>query len=222
MTNLEQIAAGSIGAGVAGLLAAAVWIWIAAWRVSWKWGLGLTLFAPAVVVFIRLYFHRLKRPLTLLLLSAFLVGVPFGVNAVVQRIDLGPREKIVDGEKHITLTGWDQGDYSILKSRPDVVVLQIANPEVTDATLEYLRGMARLRELDLNDTQITDQGLSVLKDLPALARLRLRATRITDEGFQRELAGKETLLEVDVRETPVASSTLREWKKAKDGRKYLK
>ena len=26
-------------------------------------------------------------------------------------IDLGPREKMVDGERHITLTGWDRKDY---------------------------------------------------------------------------------------------------------------
>jgi hypothetical protein len=222
MSNLEQIAAVSLAAGTVCLLVAFVWIWITAWRVSWKWGLGLTLFAPAAIVFIPRHFVRVKRPVCLLLLSALLIGIPFAVNAVVQRIDLGPREKIVDGERHITLTGWDQHDYSILKSRPDVVVLQIANPDVTDATLENVRGMEKLQELDLNDTQITDQGLKILKELPALARLRLRGTKTTDDGFLREIADKETLMEIDVRDTSIASSTMRDWKKAKDGRRYLK
>ncbi len=222
MTNLEHIAAVSLAAGFVCLTVALVWIWILAWRVSWKWGLGLTLFAPAGLVFIFRQFPRVKRPVYLLLLSALLIGIPFGVNAVAQRIDLGPRERMVDGERHITLTGWDQHDYSILKLRPDVVVLHMANADVTDATLENLRGLARLKELDLNDTRITDQGLAILKELPVLARLRLRGTGITEEGFQRELAGKEALLELDVRETSVASKTLREWQKAKEGRKYLK
>ena len=36
------------------------------------------------------------------------------------RLDLGPREKLVDGQRHLTLTGWDRKDYSILKLIPDV------------------------------------------------------------------------------------------------------
>jgi hypothetical protein len=222
MSNFEQIAAVSLVFGFVCLIVASVWIWIAAWQVSWKWGLGLTLFAPAAPVFIYRHSTRVKWPIWLLLLSVLLIGIPFGMNAIVQRIDLGPRERIVDGERHITLTGWDQHDYSILKSRPDLVVLQMANPDVTDDTLENLRGMTRLKELDLNDTQVTNQGLTLLKDLPELARLRLRSTKITDDGFQRELAGKETLMELDVRETLVTSKTMREWKKNKDGRRYLK
>lgn len=222
MSNFEQIAAVSLAVGLLCLIVASAWIWITAWRVSWKWGLGLTLFAPAALVFVYKHFARVKRPLRLLLLSVLLIGIPFGINAVVQRIDLGPRERVVDGERHITLTGWDQHDYSLLKSRPDVVVLQLANPDVTDATLENLRGLVRLKELDVNETQITDQGLTILKDLPALACLRLRATKVTDDGFQRELALKETLMELDVRETSVASKTMRAWKNAKDGRRYLK
>jgi hypothetical protein len=74
----------------------------------------------------------------------------------------------------------------------------------------------------LNDTQITDRGLAILKDLPALAALRLRATKISDAGFQSELAGKESLMELDVRDTSVASKTMRTWKNAREGRKYLK
>ena len=69
----------------------------------------------------------------------------------------------------------------------------MANPDVTDQTLEMIKGMDKLKELDLNDTQVTDAGLRMLKDLPALNTLRLKNTRITDKGFQEELAGKESL-----------------------------
>ena len=81
-------------------------------------------------------------------------------------LDLGPREKLVNGEQHLTLTGWDRKDYSILRHKPDTVVLQMANPDVTDQTLEPLKEMKALQELDLNGTQVTDAGLVVLKDLP--------------------------------------------------------
>ena len=103
-------------------------------------------------------------------------------------IDLGPRETIVDGQRHITLTGWDRKDYALLGSKHDVAVLQMANPDVTDQTLEHLKGMNRLKELDLNDTQVTDSGLKILRDLPALASLRLKNTKVTDQGFQESLA----------------------------------
>ena len=75
------------------------------------------------------------------------------------RVDLGPRDKNVDGERHVTLTGWDRGDYSVLRLMPDVSVLQMANADVTDDVLEGLRGMKNLHELDLNGTQVTDAGL---------------------------------------------------------------
>src|SRR5208337_307119 len=81
-------------------------------------------------------------------------------------IDLGPREKIVDGQRHITLTGWDRNDYTFLGSKQDVAVLQMANHDVTDRTLELLKGMNALKDLDLDNTQVTDAGLKILKDLP--------------------------------------------------------
>ena len=218
----EQAGALFLAAGIVCLLGACVWIWILSWRVHWQWGLALTLFPPAGLLFLTKHAARVKVPLVLVLISGMLIGVPFGVNAIVQRVDLGPREKLVDGELHITLTGWDQSDYSVLRSRPAVVVLQMANADVTDETLEHLRGMQRLKELDLNRSQITDRGLELLQDLPALVSLRLQGTKITEDGFRKSLAGRESLLELDVRETAIPSKTLRLWKNAREGRKYLK
>ncbi len=56
-------------------------------------------------------------------------------------LDLGAPREVVDGQRHLTLTGWDRKDYSILKLKPDVVVLQMANPDVTDQSLESLQEM---------------------------------------------------------------------------------
>lgn len=221
MTNLEQIAAISLAAGLVCLMIAAVWIYIAAWRVSWKWGLGLTLFAPAAVVFVPRNYARVKIPVALLVVATLLIGIPFAVNGMAG-VSLKPRDKIVEQQRHITLTGSNQPDYAELKFQSDVVVLQMANADVTDEALQNLAGMTKLEELDLNDTQITDAGLAILKELPVLKILRLRGTKITNDGFTEHLAGKESLQMLDVRDTPVASKTMREWKKSKDGREYLK
>jgi len=137
-------------------------------------------------------------------------------------IDLGPREKIVDGKRHITLTGWDRKDYGFLGSKRDVAVLQMANPDVSDATLERLKGMDQLEELDLNNTQTTDAGLRSLKDLPALSRLRLKNTKITDQGFRESLADKGTLMQLDLTGTPVGVESVEAWRKAKSGRRALR
>jgi hypothetical protein len=140
--------------------------------------------------------------------------------------DLGPREKIVNGEPRIILTGWDRDDYSLddyslLETKPDTVVLLMANANVKDDTLAHLKGMSRLRELDLSDTGVTDAGLTVLADLPRLEELRLARTKISDDGFQKHLAAKESLLKLDLTGTTVKGKTKRDWKKARAGREYL-
>ncbi len=205
-------------------LIALLWLIVRAFRVHWAWGVGGLLFPPSLVLFGALHFRKLAGPLVLLLAAALLLSGTVGLGYYLARHpNLGPREKLVDGELHLTLTGWDRTDYSLLQSKPDVVVLQMANADVTDETLQYLAGMSRLRELDLNDSQITDGGLRMLSRLPALQILRLRKTQVTDQGFQEHLMGKHSLLELDMRQTAVASKTLRDWKaKNKDQRKYLR
>lgn len=188
------------------------------------WGLGVLFFPPTAIFFIGRHFRKALAPLLVFLLGAGLAGGTWGANYYyAHHASLGPREKMVDGERHIALTDWDGDDYEILTAKPDTVVLQMANPNVTDQTLDYLQAMTGLRELDLNYTQVTDEGLRTLSQLPRLRILRLRKTRVTDQGFRDYFGDKDSLLEVDLRETTVASKTLRDWKnKKKDTRKYLK
>jgi hypothetical protein len=122
---------------------------------------------------------------------------------------------------HLTLTGWDRKSYSILAYKPEAVVLQMANPDVNDETLDYVKGMKDLQELDLNETGITDKGLAVLEGLPVLERLRVARTRITDQGFRDRLAGKESLMMLDVRGTEIKSETTKAWRDAKPGRRVM-
>ncbi len=213
--GLYFILAGLLGLG---------WIWllVTAFRVRRAWGLGVLLVPPLALLFIPLHFRQVRKPLFLILLGLIVGATPYGVNFYHQHfVHLGPREKIVDGELHITLTGWDEKDYSILRYRPSVVVLQMANADVDDQTLTYLDGMEKLRELDLNGTQISDEGLALLARLPALEELRLARTRISDDGFQKHLAAKTSLKKLDLTGTTVKGKTKREWKKAQDGRAYV-
>ena len=219
----ETYAAGILIGGIVLSLAALVWLAVRAFRVGRAWGFSCLFFPPALLPFA--LFHRRKAigPLLLLAFGVITTGATLGVNRfIVANLSLGLREAIVDGEGHITLTGWDQDDYSVLKNRRTVVVLQMANADVTDETLEMLAGMANLRELDLNDTRITDAGLETLAQLPALAILRLRGTAVTDAGFTHSLKDQVSLLEIDARNTQIASRTLRDWKaENKDQRKFL-
>lgn len=205
-------------------IAAAGYVWLLwrTFRVSEGWGMIL-FFLPAVVpVYVLIHLRRSWAPALLLLAGAGAVASPHGIRLYQQRfLDLGERQAMVDGEMHVTLTGWNRHDYSILENIPATVVLQMANPDVTDTTLAYLKDMSNLRELDLNDTLVSDAGLKRLAELPKLQQLRLRNTRITDEGFRASIAPLESLRKLDVTGTKVSSKTLRAWKNAKPGREYL-
>jgi hypothetical protein len=156
-----------------------------------------------------------------LLVLAVLVATVPAIYTLCVRVDLGPRDKYVNGERHVTLTGWDRDDYSVLRLIPDVSVLQMANADVTDHVVDALRGMKKLEELDLNGTQVTDAGLGIIRDLPALTTLRLARTKITDRGFCDILATKESLLQLDLQHTQVSRDAVKAWRAAKPDRKAL-
>jgi hypothetical protein len=221
---LENFAIYLYFAGIAIAVLGFLWLIIRAFRTRLAWGLGVLFFPPTAFAFISLRWTRAKAPFFMLLAGWLAIGAAIGLAAFAVSINLGPREKIVDGEQHITLTGWDRttSDYVVLKSRPEVIVLQMANPDVTDHTLEYLTGDRRLRELDLNDTHVTDRGLPLLAALPALKILRLKGTKISDEGFRKQLAAKESLRQLDVRNTAVTAESARLWREAKKGRRILR
>lgn len=200
------------------LLGAIGWIWllIRSFRERTLWGVALLLFPPAVFLFLCRHFRKVRGPVAILLLAGVVTAVPYGI-AYYERhfIPLKPYEQIVDGELRITLTGLKDFDYASLGDRREVVVLQMANPEVDDRTLEHVKGMDRLRTLDLRDTGITDEGLIILAALPQLQELYLARTKITDDGFQKHLLSKESLLKVDLTGTDVKGKTKREWKNRK-------
>jgi hypothetical protein len=204
-------------------VAAAAWLWliVRAFRQQWKWGLGMLALPPSGFVFAARHPRKGAVPLLFVVLSVLAAAAPAVYTKFVP-LDLAPREAVVEGERHVTVTGSDRKADSNLALKPDVTVLQMANsPDVTDQTLESLRGLKALKELDLNDTQITDAGLSVLRDLPALERLRLARTKVTDKGFRDALFDKDSLMQLDLQGTQVSRETMRAWRDAKPGRRVL-
>lgn len=206
------------------VLGAGIWMLILAFRSSIWWGIGVLLLAPVVgLIFLVTHWKDARWPFLISFLGGLFLAFPpgYGLYHRLQPIDLGPLERMVDGEMHITLTGWDQDDYSVLKDKKDVVVLQMANADVTDDTLKFLKGMNNLKKLDLSHTKITDNGLKYLKGLPSLEFLYLKNTAITVDGFKEYLMPMTTLRGLDLTGTAVSRETSQEWKKAKSGRVVL-
>jgi hypothetical protein len=207
------------------VLAVAGWfgLLITGFRQRWFWGLANCLPILGWGLFATFHLRRARWPLGMVLVGALLCGLAFAADRALEPV---PNDPVVtigsDRRPHLTLTGWTRHDYEIIRKYPQATVVQMANPDVTDATLEHLRGLADLRELDLNGTQVTDGGLAVLKTLPKLASLRLRGTKITDAGFREHLLPLAHLRDLDLQETAVKSGTAREWKEALKGRQYLK
>jgi kynurenine formamidase len=129
------------------------------------------------------------------------------------------------GARVLYRTGWDREGYEILAQRPDVAILELGNPDVTDETLDLLVGLPKLRELTLNDSGVTDAGLATLARLPALQTLRIARTKITPEGLRRFLdAPPRRLSQLDVSGNGIPATILRQWKNAAGGvgeRRYV-
>ena len=188
---------------------ACAWIWllVRAFRQRAAWGWTSLFLPPVGLAFASRHPRRGAAPLILIILAVILAAVP-AIYILCVKVDLGPRDKNVNGERHVTLTGWDRNDYSILRLMPDVSVLQMANADVTDHVLESLRPMKKLHELDLSGTQVTDAGLKILRELPALETLRLARTKITDNGFRDALSTNNSLMQLDLRQTQVSRETI--------------
>ncbi len=160
--------------------------------------------------------RRLLRPLALLAGGLLLGAAPFVWQEIHMAIvGFGPRETVVDGRVAVNLTGWDRDDYGLLAERPEIGILEMANPDVTDATLEPLEAMPGLIELTLNDSGLTDAGLVRLARLEALEVLRIARTQITAQGLIAFLESPPPRLRsLDVSGNAIPTSILRRWKNA--------
>ena len=193
---------------------------VVAFRTRFWWGLVVFVFPPAGLVFILRHPRTSLVPSTILFLGVLMAAGPPAVSRLLP-VDLGPRERMVDGELNLTLTGWDRKDYSVLRQKSHAVVVQMANPDVDDRTLDYLSGMYRLRELDLNHTKVTDAGLSKLQAIATLESLKLSDTSVTDAGFRQAISAMTSLRQLDLRGTRISRELVQAWKDGKPGRRAL-
>ncbi|MCA9079216.1 MAG: hypothetical protein KDA58_01605 [Planctomycetaceae bacterium] len=217
---MEQLFEYLIYLGLIFVAVGTVWMIIAAFVQSWKWGVAVALFPPLTLPFLYRHPQRAAKPAALLAVGLLCLTAPAAFTRFAP-VDLGPHEEVVNGERHLTLTGWNQNDYSVLAHKMDTVVLQMANDDVTDETIRLLEGMPKLRELDLSHTQITDASLAILATLPELADLRLANCSITDDGFRQHLFDSPTLKKLDIRGTKVSSEIIREWRQADRTRRAM-
>ena len=182
---------------------------------------GLALIVTGLVWTVAALVRKKQLGIPLLLVCLGVAAFSFPIAYTRLAVDLSAHERVVDGERWLTLTGWDGDDYTLLAEMPDLIVLQMANPDVTDTTLTHVAAMKQLRELDLNDTAITDVGLSKLAECPALETLRVRGTAITDAAFRDLFLNYPSLKQLDVRGTAILPETIEEWKALQTGRRAL-
>jgi hypothetical protein len=88
-------------------------------------------------------------------------------------------------------------DVAVVREFPQITLLLIESPHVTDAALQHVKTLANLEELDLafcsgtgtdggeRTGGITDAGASQLQEMKGLKRIGLQATRVTDAGADR-------------------------------------
>ncbi len=164
--------------------------------------------------------RRIAAPMVLVLVGVAIAAAPPIIGRFVP-IDLGPRDKIVNGERHLTLTGWDRKDYTCLRQKADAVLLQMANADVTDEVVALLADFRNLRELDISDSKITDRALEQVVKLPALETLYLNRTVVTGAGVEKYLTKHRTLKVIWLRGTSVSKDTADAVKAGKPGRKVF-
>lgn len=213
----EQTLVLIVALGLILLLAGFIGLVLAAFRERTAWGVAVLVFPPLGLLFPLGHWRTGRGPLGLMLAGLVIAAVPFLITRMP--IDLGPLDRQVSGERHLTLTGWDRKDYNVLSQCRDAAVLQMANPDVTDDTVALLAGFDRLRELDLNTSKVTDAGLATISRLPRLQTLRLRGTAITDIGFRTHILPMPSLKRLELRDTAVSAEAVQEWKAAAPDRR---
>ncbi len=113
----------------------------------------------------------------------------------LERLDLGANVDLGDAAMNF------------LKPMASLEMLRLWDTKVSDAGLESLVELKRLRWLYLSGTAISDSGGAVLKKMTFLRGLDLRATRVTDR-MMRQLASLENLEWLDMSDTRVDGSGL--------------
>src|SRR6185437_1925262 len=92
----------------------------------------------------------------------------------------------------------DAGLRPLARSLAHLIEFRPGGPAITDAGLDWLKGLRALRRLDLSGAAVTDKGLRALKSLP-LVQISLPAT-VGDDGL-KNLRAIRTLAWIEMAKT---------------------
>jgi hypothetical protein len=114
------------------------------------------------------------------------------------------------GLTHLTLIGSPVTDIGLahLRGLSDLECLMLRGcTNFSDAGLEHLEGLVRLKELFLDDAKITDAGLAHLRGMRRLESLGLDRANVTDAGLAH-LEGMSRLQFLNLRGTGITDAGL--------------
>ena len=89
-----------------------------------------------------------------------------------------------------------------LSSHPNIQLLRIGGPRLSNRSLESIATMPSLSFLHLIDVPVNDHGLPALYEMQQLQSLYLDDTRVTDEGLAK-LLGKLPRLHLHINQTHI-------------------
>lgn len=98
-------------------------------------------------------------------------------------------------------------DLVALEGLPDLEILTLGGPQITDAGLSHLNRLSRLRELSLLKAKVTGSGLAHLKGLTHLEKLSLYNCPIMDASLAH-LKEIPTLRTLNLNQSPVSDAGL--------------
>jgi len=78
-------------------------------------------------------------------------------------------------------------DFTFLKALSNLVILNLADTGIDDASLAHMHGMTKLAYLNIGSNsrnQVTDAGLEHLRGMTSIQNLTLIGTRVTDSGLE--------------------------------------
>lgn len=191
-----------------------LWLIIRAFQTKTMWGFAVLL-VPGLgpVIFAVVHFTKALLPLIVMLVGGVVSAAPFFFPDPPPK----PIVEQKEGGTHGTISGGgsEKNANDFVREQKNAAVLQMAaRTDVTDETLELLRGAPNLIELDLNNTPITDKSLEIFATMPKLEKLRVARTKITAEGVQKHILTSKTIKELDVAGLNVTPKVMREWKNA--------
>ncbi len=123
-------------------------------------------------------------------------------------LGLGPARTSKDKTWPTGPTGlMTEAGFVYLDRMPDLEIVGLHGPDVTDLALARLSGARHLRILILYGSRVTGAGLAALGPKPELSTLKLGGTRFGDDDLAA-LAQFPSLETLDLRDTPVTDSGL--------------